>query len=119
MQAMKTGALIRAAVRMGAIIGGASAGDLAALTRFAEAAGRAFQLADDLLDATSTAAALGKAAGKDEAAGKQTLVARIGIAAAQQRLGELVHDARTELLAFGPEAEGLRATAGYFATREN
>jgi len=119
MQAMKTGALIRAAVRMGAILGGAPDDALTALTRFAEAAGRAFQLADDLLDATSTAAALGKAAGKDAAAGKQTLIARIGIEAAQRRLGELVHDALTELLAFGPEAEGLRATARYFATRDN
>jgi len=119
MQAMKTGALIRAAVRIGAILGGASDEALASLTQFAELAGRAFQLADDLLDATSTAAALGKAAGKDAAAGKQTLVAQLGIEAAQRRLGDLVHDALTALTAFGPEADGLRATARYFATRES
>jgi farnesyl diphosphate synthase len=118
MQSMKTGALIRAAIRMGALLGRASDDALGPLTRFAEHAGRAFQLADDLLDATSTAEALGKAAGKDEAAGKQTLVARLGLPAARRRLGDLVHDALTELLPFGPEADGLRDTARYFATRE-
>jgi farnesyl diphosphate synthase len=119
MQAMKTGALIRAAVRMGAILGGAPGDALTHLTRFAEFAGRAFQLADDLLDATSTAEVLGKAAGKDDAAGKQTLVARLGIEGARRRLGDLTHDALTELLVFGPEADGLRGTARYFATRES
>jgi farnesyl diphosphate synthase len=119
MQAMKTGALIRAAVRIGARLGGAPEPALAALTRFAERAGQAFQLADDLLDATSSAAALGKSAGKDAAAGKQTLVGKIGIEAARRRLGDLVHDGLTELLVFGPEADGLRASARYFATREN
>jgi len=119
MQAMKTGALIRAAVHIGAILGGASEAALADLIRYGELAGRAFQLADDLLDATSTAAALGKAAGKDAAAGKQTLVAQLGVDAAQRRLGDLIHDALTALTAFGPEADGLRATARYFATRES
>jgi farnesyl diphosphate synthase len=118
MQAMKTGALIRAAVRMGAILGRAGDDALGPLTRFANHAGQAFQLADDLLDATSTAEALGKAAGKDEAASKQTLLARLGVNAARRRLGDLIHDALTELLPFGPEADGLRETARYFATRE-
>ena len=119
MQAMKTGALIRAAVRMGAILGGAANDALQSLTRYAELAGRAFQLADDLLDATSTAQALGKATGKDGAQGKQTLVARLGVEPARRRLAELVHDALTELTPFGPEAYGLRAAVRYFATREN
>jgi len=119
MQAMKTGALIRAAVRMGAILADAPTEALEELTRYAEAAGRAFQLADDLLDATSTAAALGKAAGKDVSAGKQTLVARLGVAAARQHLDRLVEAAVAALAGFGPEADGLRATARYFATREN
>jgi farnesyl diphosphate synthase len=119
MQAMKTGALIRAAVRIGAILGGAPDAELRALTRYAELAGRAFQLADDLLDATSTAETLGKATGKDGDRGKQTLVARLGIEPARRHLGDLIHDALTELMAFGPEADGLRASARYFATREN
>lgn len=119
MQAMKTGALIRAAVRMGAVLGGAGTTELAALTLYAEAAGRAFQLADDILDVTASAEAMGKATGKDAAANKQTLVARIGVEAARRHLGEIIHDALSALTAFGPEADGLRATAVFFAAREN
>jgi farnesyl diphosphate synthase len=89
------------------------------LTNFAEAAGRAFQLADDLLDATATPEALGKATGKDEAAGKQTLVARLGVEAARTRLDGLVEQSIAALDTFGPEADGLRATARYFASRPN
>jgi farnesyl diphosphate synthase len=119
MQAMKTGALIRAAVRMGAILGQASQDALDHLTAFAEAAGRAYQLADDLLDVTASAAAMGKATGKDQANGKQTLVARAGVEAAQRQLAELTHDALTALVPFGREADGLRGTAMYFASRES
>ena len=119
MQAMKTGALIRAAVRMGAILGGASDEALGHLTQYGEAAGRAYQLADDILDVTASAAAMGKATGKDAANGKQTLVSRIGVEAAQRRLAELTHDALSALVPFGPVADGLRATAMYFASRES
>lgn len=119
MHAMKTGALIRAAVRMGAILGGATTDVLGHLTAYAEAAGRAFQLADDLLDVTADANALGKATGKDAGAGKQTLVARIGVEAARRHLGDIVHDAITALTPFGKEADVLRETARHFATRGN
>jgi farnesyl diphosphate synthase len=119
MQAMKTGALIRAAVRMGAILGGASETELAQLTDYAEAAGRAFQLADDILDVTASPEAMGKATGKDAGAGKQTIVARIGVEAAQRQLGEVIHDALSALLPFGGRAEGLRATAKFFAERQS
>jgi len=119
MQAMKTGALIRASVRMGAILGGADNDALGHLTAYAEAAGRAFQLADDLLDVTASPEAMGKATGKDAEAGKQTLVARIGVEPARRHLGTIVHDAITALTPFGPEADTLRETARYFATRES
>jgi len=119
MQAMKTGALIRASVRMGAILGGADNDTLGHLTAYAEAAGRAFQVADDLLDVTASPEAMGKATGKDADRGKQTLVGRIGIEAARRHLGDMVHDAITALTPFGPEADGLREAARYFATREN
>ena len=119
MQAMKTGALIRAAVRMGAIIGGASDEQLALLTSYAEAAGRAFQLADDILDVTATPEVLGKATGKDAGAGKQTIVARIGVSAAQQELAEVIHDALSALVPFDERASGLRETAKFFAEREH
>jgi farnesyl diphosphate synthase len=119
MQAMKTGALIRASVRMGAILGGATDGELAGLTHYAEAAGRAFQLADDILDVVASPEVMGKATGKDAGAGKQTIVARIGIEAAQRQLGEMIHDALSALLPFGERAEGLRATAKFFAERQS
>jgi farnesyl diphosphate synthase len=118
MQAMKTGALIRASVRMGALLGGASDPEMAALTAYGEAAGRAFQIADDILDETASPAQMGKATGKDAARTKPTLVARIGLEAARRRLGDTVHDAITALTLFDERANGLRATARYFATRE-
>jgi farnesyl diphosphate synthase len=119
MQAMKTGALIRASVRIGAILGGADARALSALTAYAQAAGRAFQLADDLLDVTATPETMGKATGKDAAAGKQTLVARIGVDEARQHLTATINDAVSALRTFGPKADGLRATARYFGSRES
>ncbi len=119
MQAMKTGALIRASVRMGAILGGADARALSALTAYAEAAGRAFQLADDILDLTATAETMGKATGKDVAAGKQTLVGELGIDGARTHLGLITTEALAALRTFGPKADGLRATARFFASREH
>ncbi len=119
MQAMKTGALIRASVRMGALIGGATDVQLDALTTYGEAAGLAFQLADDILDLTASEEQMGKATGKDAARSKPTLVSRIGLKAAQRHLGDTIHHALTALTMFGPEANGLRATAKYFAEREN
>jgi farnesyl diphosphate synthase len=117
MQMMKTGYLIRSAVRMGAILGEADEESLDALSRYGAAVGRAFQLGDDLLDVTSDAETLGKGAGKDAARGKQTLVGRIGVEAARHHLGEFTHRAIEALSRFGPEADGLRETARYFATR--
>src|SRR3569833_2423668 len=119
MQAMKTGALIRTSIRMGAILGGADNDTLGHLTHYAEAAGRAFQIADDLLDVTASAEAMGKATGKDAGLNKQTLVSLLGVEAAQRHLGDVVHDAITALTPFGREADTLRAAARYFATREN
>jgi farnesyl diphosphate synthase len=119
MQAMKTGALIRAAIRMGAVLGGADRDTLGHLTAYAEAAGRAFQVADDLLDVTASPDAVGKATGKDASLNKQTLVARIGIEAARRHLGDIVHDAISALTPFGPEADTLREAAKYFAIRSN
>lgn len=119
MQAMKTGALIRASVRMGALIGGADARALSVLTVYAEAAGRAFQLADDILDVTASAETMGKATGKDAAHGKQTLVAQLGLDGARTRLNQTVGEALSALRTFGPKADGLRATVRYFASREH
>jgi farnesyl diphosphate synthase len=117
MQAMKTGALIRFACRAGAIMGKTDAATLARLDAYGVAIGQAFQIADDLLDLESDAATLGKAAGKDAAAGKATLVATLGAAGARKRLAELVSEAEAALAPFGAKAEILRATARFIAER--
>ena len=119
MHAMKTGSLIRAAIRMGAILGGADRDALAHLTAYSEAAGRAFQLADDVLDVTASAQSMGKATGKDAGKNKQTLVARVGVDVARKQLGEIVHQAISALSPFGSDARTLGEIARHFATREN
>jgi len=117
LQAMKTGALLKFACEAGGIIGGADADDMAALSRYGTTIGQAFQLADDLLDAEGDAATLGKAAGKDEAAGKATLVTLLGPEAARARLRELEREAVRALEPFGPRAEMLAATAEFIVRR--
>jgi len=117
LQAMKTGALIRYACRAGAILGQADKAALAAMDRYGVAIGKAFQIADDLLDVEGDTATLGKAAGKDAAAGKGTLVSILGIAGARKKLDEFVGEAEDALARFGAKADVLRATAHFIAER--
>jgi farnesyl diphosphate synthase len=117
LQAMKTGALIRFACRAGAILGMADATSLASLDRFGVAIGQAFQIADDLLDLEGDTASLGKAAGKDAAAGKATLVAALGASGARTRLDELVKQADSALAPFKAKADVLCAAAHFIAAR--
>ncbi|MBA3039977.1 MAG: polyprenyl synthetase family protein [Alphaproteobacteria bacterium] len=119
LQAMKTGALIRFACEAGAIIGGAPAEDRDRMRRFGEIIGRAFQLADDLLDLTSDAATLGKAAGKDAARGKGTLVALKGQPWAEAELDRLVGEATDLIAAYGDRARTLVEAARFVANRKN
>ncbi len=118
LQAMKTGALIRFACRAGAILGKADAAALVAIERYGAAIGQAFQIADDLLDVEGDAATLGKAAGKDAAAGKATLVAVLGIDGARAKLDALIAEADEALAPFAAQADTLRATARFIAERE-
>jgi farnesyl diphosphate synthase len=117
LQAMKTGALIRFACRAGAILGKADKAGLDNMDRYGVAIGQAFQIADDLLDVEGDTATLGKAAGKDAAAGKATLVATLGIAGARARLDELIAAADAVLAPFGAKADTLRACARFIAQR--
>lgn len=119
LQAMKTGALIRFACEAGAIIAGASDDDRDRMRRYGEIIGRAFQLADDLLDLTSDAATLGKAAGKDAARGKGTLVALKGQAWAETELARLVEEARKLIALYGLRATTLNEAARFIADRKN
>ncbi len=89
LHALKTGALLRTSVRLGALAAGAHASSLAALDRYANALGLAFQIRDDLLDVEGDSASLGKTAGKDAAQDKATFPSLIGIEASRARLGQL------------------------------
>lgn len=119
MQSMKTGALIRCACEMGAIAAGASANETAALRRFGEICGRAFQLADDILDVTQSTAALGKQAAKDEGRGKATLVSLIGVEESRAMTRRLLAQALTNIEPFGAQASWLREAAGFIVSREH
>lgn len=109
LHSLKTGALIRAAVRMGALCGGASAGELAALDRYAAALGLAFQVRDDILDIEGDSATLGKTAGKDVAQDKATFPALIGLDASRARLDELRRAMDDALSPLGERANALAA----------
>ena len=117
LQAMKTGALIRFACEAGPILAGANAAERERLAEFGSAIGLAFQLADDLLDLTANAATMGKATGKDQAAGKATLVALHGVDWARTQLAGLIGQAHDLLHPYGERAALLRQAASFVANR--
>ena len=119
LQAMKTGALIRFACEAGAIIAGASTAERETLAEFGSAIGLAFQLADDLLDLTADAKTMGKATGKDAAAGKATLVSLHGANWARSQLAGLVTQAHALLEPFGEGGAMLKAAASFVAERNS
>jgi geranylgeranyl diphosphate synthase, type II len=113
----KTGALIKVSVVAGGIVAGAGEGELARLSGFGEKVGLAFQIADDVLDLTSTAEQLGKTPGKDAAAQKATWPAVFGLAAAKARAHELVEEAVAEAHALGGGARILESLARFVVAR--
>jgi geranylgeranyl diphosphate synthase type II len=115
----KTGALIKASVKAGAILGGADGARLDAITRYGETIGLAFQIADDILDIEGTTEEIGKDAGSDEARGKATYPAVVGLAEAKRRAGELVEMALDALSAFHEKADPLREIARYVVNRKS
>jgi geranylgeranyl diphosphate synthase type II len=117
--ARKTGALIRAAVRMGAILGGATERQLLALTRYGEAVGLLFQIADDVLDVEATAEEMGKATGKDGARRKWAYPVVIGVDASRAIAEAWVRDARDALSDFPEAADPLRGIARYILDRRS
>lgn len=119
LQAMKTGALIRFACEAGAIVGQAAPDERERLAEFGSAIGLAFQLADDLLDLTSDAATLGKAAGKDAAAGKATLAGLHGIEWTRRQLAGLMEQANDLLSPFGEAGAMLRTAARFIVERDH
>jgi farnesyl diphosphate synthase len=109
LHALKTGALLRASVRLGALAAGADAAKLAMLDRYADALGLAFQIRDDLLDIEGDSDSLGKTAGKDAAQDKATFPALIGIEGSRSRLGQLSIAMDDALATLGADTTALAA----------
>jgi len=114
----KTGALIRAAVMLGASCGSIHENRKPRLDRYAKAIGLAFQVVDDVLDYDASSATLGKTAGKDSRQGKPTYVSAIGLARARQLAEELRREAHGALAGIGPQARRLAEVADFVVLRK-
>jgi farnesyl diphosphate synthase len=120
MHRYKTGALIRASVRLGALSSPrTSEGQRKGLDRYAEAVGLAFQIRDDILDVEADTATLGKPQGSDQAKGKPTYTSLLGLAGAREKARELHQRALEGLENFGEEAAPLRWLSAYIVERAN
>jgi len=113
----KTGALIRASCTLGGMAGQATPARLQALTAYGEDVGLAFQIADDVLDATGTSEELGKPAGRDAQLAKSTYVGLLGIEGARAEAQRLVERAVAHVEGAGVPVGALGALAGYIASR--
>jgi farnesyl diphosphate synthase len=111
MHAMKTGALLSCAVQLGGIVAELNSAQMAHLDVYSKALGLAFQIVDDVLDATADSQTLGKTAGKDAAANKPTYVTLMGLDYAQKQAKELQETAITSLDSFGASAQALKDLA--------
>ena len=117
--ALKTGALIKAALRLPAIVADADGAAHAALDAFADDLGLAFQIQDDILDVEASTEQLGKSAGKDAAQAKATYPALLGLDGAKALLAELAERMPQHLSGFGERAEALNALAAFAVARRN
>lgn len=115
----KTGALIKSSARIGALLGGASREDQAAISEYADELGLCFQIVDDLLNATSTTEELGKSAGSDAEQGKATFVSIYGIEGAREKADESVVRASDALSRINGDVSGLRDMALFVRHRES
>ena len=115
----KTAALITASIRLGAMAGNATPAQLKRLTRYGQDLGLAFQVIDDILDATSTKEIMGKSVRADQKNRKSTFPSVLGIDKSRQFASDLIADAQAQLRGFGKPAEPLRAIADFFLTRQN
>lgn len=118
MHSRKTAALIAAATESGALAGKGSEAQVAALARYGRAIGLAFQIADDILDIEGDTELLGKTTGADEARGKVTYPAAVGLERSRQAANEMVNDALAALEGFDDRANPLRSLANYIITRK-
>jgi farnesyl diphosphate synthase len=117
LQALKTGALFEFACEAGAILAEAGEADQARLRAFAKGFGLAFQIADDIIDATGTAEEAGKAVGKDQDQGKATLISLYGLDKARTEAARLAGEAADALSPYGQAADDLRALPFFLLDR--
>ena len=117
LHALKTGRLIQYSAEAGAILGRAASPLRTQIGWYGRDLGAAFQIADDVLDAVGTTAGIGKTAGKDQQAGKATLVALLGVERAQAQAEMLARQAAEHLDPLGPAADRLRALARFVVSR--
>ncbi len=115
----KTSALLTCSIRLGAMSANATTAQLRALTRFGYNLGMAFQVIDDILDATKTSAQLGKTAGKDAKAGKATYISILGMKRAEAEADRYTRAAISALKPFGNQAHRLHQLADYLLKRQN
>ena len=118
MHSAKTGALFCAAIRSGAILGGATDKQLADLTQYARQFGLAFQITDDILDVTGDEASIGKPVGSDEKNHKSTYVTLGSLESARELAQKAVDEAKKALADFGKEADFLRELVDYLISRK-
>ncbi len=114
---MKTGALLQAACTLGVVAEGGTVAQVEAAERYGDAVGLAFQIADDLLDVTSSSEAMGKPTGADAAAGRHTYPALLGLEASRARAGALVEEALAAVRPLEPVPGPLAALARYSVER--
>ena len=119
MHALKTGALIKAAVLSGAILGNGNDDQISKLSAYGQNIGIAFQVMDDILDVEGDTVVLGKVAGADAILKKNTYPALMGLAQSKKFASQLVQDAIASLNEFEEKAEPLIKIAGYIITRNN
>ncbi len=119
LQALKTGRLIQYAAEAGAILGRAPWQVRTQIAAYGRDLGAAFQIADDVLDTIGTAEQIGKTAGKDQAAGKATVVSILGVERAEAQARMLCQQSKAHLEHFGPEADRLRALASWVVSRRS
>jgi geranylgeranyl diphosphate synthase type II len=118
MHSLKTGALIRASVAVGAISGGADADRIQALLRYAERIGLAFQVTDDILNVEGDPKVMGKAAGTDRDRQKSTYPALLGLEDSRRFSHRLIQEALAALAGFDEKSDPLRAIAKYILERK-
>jgi geranylgeranyl diphosphate synthase type II len=115
----KTAALITTSIRLGAMAGNATPSELKRLTRYGQDLGLAFQVIDDILDATSTKEVMGKSVRADQKNNKSTFPTVLGLDKSREYAADLIADAHKQLKPFGSRATPLAAIADFFLTRKN